>query len=75
MTAWGKCRVCRCTERYPCEPPCGWPEPDLCSSCALVIGAIRAWMESANMPNLTALMREVRPEPRCYPRKAKAGAA
>lgn len=28
------CRLCGCTEVTPCEPPCGWAEGDLCTSCA-----------------------------------------
>jgi len=33
-----QCRVCRCTERMPCndpiDGPCSWIDDDLCSSCA-----------------------------------------
>lgn len=29
-----RCRVCGCTENHPCDPPCSWVEPDLCSECA-----------------------------------------
>lgn len=28
------CRVCGCTQNNPCEPPCGWAEEGLCTSCA-----------------------------------------
>jgi hypothetical protein len=56
-----KCRVCRCTETNPCNPPCAWArgERDLCTSCSDVVWALRIWMEGARMANLSALMREV----------------
>jgi len=28
------CRVCRCSERDACNPPCGWVYADLCRTCA-----------------------------------------
>ena len=28
-----KCRVCGCTYFNPCNPPCGWAEPHLCTTC------------------------------------------
>jgi hypothetical protein len=29
-----RCRSCGCTHTSPCEPPCSWSEPGLCSACA-----------------------------------------
>jgi hypothetical protein len=31
----GRCRWCRCTEREPCEPPCGWAnrQHTVCTAC------------------------------------------
>jgi hypothetical protein len=28
------CSECGCTELDPCDPPCWWTAPDLCSACA-----------------------------------------
>ncbi|PCI47174.1 MAG: hypothetical protein COB49_07500 [Alphaproteobacteria bacterium] len=28
------CRVCGCTYFNPCNPPCAWAEPHLCTTCA-----------------------------------------
>ena len=27
------CRVCGCTHFTPCDPPCAWAEPGLCTAC------------------------------------------
>lgn len=27
------CRECGCSDVWPCEPPCGWAEEDLCTAC------------------------------------------
>lgn len=27
------CRKCACSEFDPCDPPCGWAGPELCTSC------------------------------------------
>lgn len=54
-----RCRVCWCTEREACNPPCGWFEEDLCTSCALAAEAITSWMERARRANISALLREV----------------
>src|ERR1700726_2668963 len=54
-----RCRVCGCTEREPCNPPCAWFEADLCTGCALVAEALVSWAEGARRANLTALLREV----------------
>lgn len=55
-----RCRVCGCTEREPCCPPCAWFETDLCSLCAMAAEALSTWMEGAHRRNIAALMREVR---------------
>jgi hypothetical protein len=54
-----RCRVCGCTEREPCNPPCAWFDESLCTSCALVVEAIVSWAEGAHRINRTALWREV----------------
>jgi hypothetical protein len=54
-----RCRVCSCNHFHPCEPPCGWTEPDLCSNCAETVAVIMAWAEAAHRPNKTALWREL----------------
>ena len=33
------CRVCGCSWFDPCDPPCSWVEPDLCSACVDSISA------------------------------------
>jgi hypothetical protein len=53
-----RCRVCGCTEREPCNPPCLWVEVDLCSGCGNVVATLAEWRESALRPNVAALMRE-----------------
>jgi hypothetical protein len=56
-----RCRVCGCTEREPCCPPCAWwcDEVDLCDTCAFVALAIKDWIEGAHQPSKAALWREV----------------
>lgn len=34
-----RCRVCGCTLYEPCDPPCSWAEPDLCSNPECVTAA------------------------------------
>ncbi len=56
------CRVCHCTEHQPCNPPCSWSEPDLCSSCdaaAIEVAALLTdWADEAHEPRITELLRE-----------------
>jgi hypothetical protein len=69
-----RCRVCRCTEVEPCNPPCAWEpgEPDLCTTCAEVIRIVRQWREEeAVQPSFAALQREVL-KPRAAVLKRKA---
>jgi hypothetical protein len=54
-----RCRVCRCTERKPCNPPCSWVDQSLCSSCYKAVCAILDWSEGGLRPNMAALRREV----------------
>ena len=54
-----RCRVCGCTEREPCNPPCAWHFPDLCDSCALLVTQILVWWEGAHRPSWARLKREV----------------
>lgn len=55
-----KCRVCGCTHFRPCEPPCGWQSPGLCTTCASAVMAIGKWHEEANRASVSALIREFR---------------
>ncbi len=57
-----RCRVCKCTEEEPCNPPCGWErnEPDLCTTCADIIRHVRDWMEGAHRPSFAALNAEAK---------------
>ena len=54
-----RCRVCGCTERQPCEPPCGWFDGDLCTGCAEVVLAVANWRLGAHRASWAALKREV----------------
>jgi predicted Fe-S protein YdhL (DUF1289 family) len=54
-----RCRVCGCTERDACDPPCSWVEDDLCSGCHDAVSAIAIWQLGARRNNRTALLREV----------------
>ncbi len=56
-----RCRVCRCTEREPCFPPCAWVRgtPDLCDGCLEAVVAVIAWQQDAHRPSKAALFREV----------------
>lgn len=54
-----RCRVCGCTEREPCNPPCSWKESDLCSSCDEAVRELFYWWERALRPNRLALLREL----------------
>jgi hypothetical protein len=57
-----RCRVCGCTEREPCNPPCSWVrgEPDLCTSCEKFIMSMVEWLNAAHQPSRAALQREVK---------------
>jgi hypothetical protein len=39
------CRRCGCDDTHPCDPPCAWVAPDLCSRCCpeLDPAEILAW--------------------------------
>lgn len=54
-----RCRVCSCTEREPCDPPCSWAEEDLCSLCASAVDALFHWESGAHRPSWAALRRDV----------------
>jgi predicted Fe-S protein YdhL (DUF1289 family) len=58
---WLRCRVCGCTDREPCVPPCSWVDGDLCSRCLAAVEAILEWREGAHRANWAALFRELRP--------------
>lgn len=55
-----RCRVCGCTEVNACNPPCGWAEADLCSSCFYASTIIAEWMDIAVRANITGLVREAK---------------
>jgi hypothetical protein len=56
-----KCRVCRCSEFEPCNPPCAWSkDPTLCTTCVEMIVYLQEWLESAHRANFSALEREAR---------------
>lgn len=54
-----RCRVCGCTEREPCNPPCSWIDVDLCSGCADAVLALAEWYDGAHRSNKAALFREL----------------
>jgi hypothetical protein len=54
-----KCRVCGCTDRHTCNPPCHWAEEDLCSTCLEAARALLNWGESAVKPDRNALWMEL----------------
>ncbi len=55
-----RCRVCGCTEREPCCPPCSWAQADLCSNCHDTLMSLLIWTQSAHRANRSALWREIR---------------
>jgi hypothetical protein len=59
-----RCRVCSCTEREACNPPCSWVEgeADLCSNCLAAVLVVTCWLEGAHHPSLSALKREAEQE-------------
>jgi hypothetical protein len=52
-----KCQVCGCTETEPCNPPCGWAQPDLCTCCETAILALFNWKIEAHKPKVGNLLR------------------
>ena len=54
-----KCRVCGCTDRHSCNPPCHWIEENLCSTCLEAARALLDWRESAVKPDRNALWMEL----------------
>ena len=56
-----RCRVCGCTEREPCFPPCAWApdEPDICDRCHHAAFVLRCWFAGAHRASWAALLREV----------------
>ena len=54
-----KCRVCGCTDRHSCNPPCHWVEENLCSTCLEAAQALLDWRESAVKPDRNALWMEL----------------
>lgn len=52
-----RCGVCRCSEFEPCEPPCFWIAPGICSSCFDLACKIREWHDDvARKPSFLALI-------------------
>lgn len=56
-----RCRVCGCTEREACNPPCAWVrgEVDICDRCYTAATILLDWREGAHRPSKAALWREV----------------
>ena len=54
-----KCRVCGCTDRHPCNPPCNWVEEGLCSTCLEAARALLYWRQRAFKPGPNALWMEL----------------
>lgn len=56
-----RCRVCGCTERQACFPPCGWvpKEADICDRCHTAATILLDWHQGAWRPSKAALWREV----------------
>src|SRR4051794_7577266 len=61
-----RCRVCSCTEREACNPPCAWADVDLCTGCREAVVAIKAWREGARRANKAAFWREVESEGKAH---------
>lgn len=55
-----RCVICGCTEREPCNPPCSWYGPGICTTCARAAIALSNWQGEALKPNLRALLRAFR---------------
>ncbi|MCI4317120.1 MAG: hypothetical protein L3J96_01150 [Thermoplasmata archaeon] len=47
------CRICGCTDEFPCESGCSWVEPSLCTNCAINRPERPPFLERAN-PRLVA---------------------
>ena len=60
MSAIHTCRVCGCTDLKPCDPPCSWETPALCTTCYHAILGLTQWRERARRPNVAALIRAFR---------------
>ncbi len=52
-----KCMICSCTHERPCEPPCGWAAPGLCTTCAALVLQLGHWFESAYRAGPNRLVR------------------
>ena len=53
-----KCKVCGCTEKKPCDPPCGWSDiaPNLCTACEDAADALVEWAMGSR-GHMAGLMR------------------
>jgi hypothetical protein len=51
-----RCYVCGCSDREPCNPPCGWQYDDICSTCANAVAALVEWREAAPRPMMSRLI-------------------
>ncbi len=52
-----RCRVCGCTAIDACNPPCGWAQQDLCTTCADAVKALLEWADAARRANLSGLLQ------------------
>ena len=53
-----RCKICGCTEQDPCNPPCAWDTPGVCTTCATAAEALADWLREAVRPKKAALWRE-----------------
>jgi hypothetical protein len=51
-----KCAVCHCTELQPCNPPCRWAQPNLCSTCHAALDTLLNWSDQAREPRIFRLL-------------------
>ena len=53
------CRVCRCSQDRPCEPPCGWAhqpgEQPICSTCVQFRRQMEAYLRSSGAMSAAVL--------------------
>ena len=54
-----RCKVCGCSDREPCDPPCGWSdiEANLCTACEDAADALVEWALGSRRISMAALMR------------------
>jgi hypothetical protein len=53
-----RCRICGCTEIDACNPPCGWVEEGLCSTCWQAVAALLRHYDDSRKFNMAGIKRE-----------------